>query len=432
MGLFAKWKAPDASGLSKFDRLNLVGASLRDDPEAYASTLTALQGQQKLMLAQQQQAAKLKAQGDLAGMFGGAQPSTAPIAPIGNFPGAAPPPQPAAAMPSISDPATIRKLIQLGAGGANIAPVVEMLKANVPDIAFDPSNVGYDRHDQGVKGRVAPGVDKGQFIAWEGGVPHLRNVEGATDAAGAMAGAVAGAQESAKAALDVIPVNMPDGSTHQIPRDVAAQLLRQQAQGGAGGFGQSQSPAAQAQAVETAKAGVQREVAQPQMFAGLQDQSRATDVALQTINEILGQDPTGRQIGNSMVSPLAAGFGANLGGIKGTPAYNLEQKLAPLKAIIGFNELQKMRANSPTGGALGQVSERENSLLQSLYGSLDPGQDPKQFVSSLRAVRDQLREVKKQREQLYGAQYGGQRAQPHQPAAPRTTGPRGSRIISVE
>lgn len=42
-----------------------------------------------------------------------------------------------------------------------------------------------------------------------------------------------------------------------------------------------------------------------------------------------------------------------------------------IKARIGFEELQTMRDNSPTGGALGQVTEREIAFLQALRGSID-------------------------------------------------------------
>ena len=49
-----------------------------------------------------------------------------------------------------------------------------------------------------------------------------------------------------------------------------------------------------------------------------------------------------------------------------------------------------MRDNSPTGGALGQVSEWELVLLQSVLGSLEQAQTKEQFVYNL----DRLQKVK--------------------------------------
>ena len=49
-----------------------------------------------------------------------------------------------------------------------------------------------------------------------------------------------------------------------------------------------------------------------------------------------------------------------------------------------------MRAASKTGGALGQVSDREGQLLQSSLGALDIGQSPTQFKSQLQKIRDSI------------------------------------------
>lgn len=54
----------------------------------------------------------------------------------------------------------------------------------------------------------------------------------------------------------------------------------------------------------------------------------------------------------------------------GNDANELESRLNTILSIIGFNRLQKMRMDSPTGGALGQVSNIENKLLQSTQGAL--------------------------------------------------------------
>ncbi len=71
--------------------------------------------------------------------------------------------------------------------------------------------------------------------------------------------------------------------------------------------------------------------------------------------------------------------GAIMQAVPGTDAYDLKQMLVGIKANVGFNKLQQMREASKTGGALGAVSERENQLLQSVYGSLEQSQNQEQF-----------------------------------------------------
>lgn len=83
-----------------------------------------------------------------------------------------------------------------------------------------------------------------------------------------------------------------------------------------------------------------------------------------------------------------AGMGTGkLAQLRGTGAYNLERKLDAIKANLGFQELAAMRAASPTGGALGAVSERELTYLQSTVASLDPGQSPEQLRRGLEKAR---------------------------------------------
>ena len=54
-----------------------------------------------------------------------------------------------------------------------------------------------------------------------------------------------------------------------------------------------------------------------------------------------------------------------------------------IRSNVGFDRLQQMREASPTGGALGQVSDRELSTLQAVLGSLELEQSEKQLISNL-------------------------------------------------
>ncbi len=89
-----------------------------------------------------------------------------------------------------------------------------------------------------------------------------------------------------------------------------------------------------------------------------------------------------------------------------TDARKLSNILDQLRAFKGFSALQNMRNNSPTGGALGQVSERENILLQSLSGTLDQA-TPGQLLEGLKTLRDvQLPETLKDRVEAFNLDYG--------------------------
>ncbi len=91
------------------------------------------------------------------------------------------------------------------------------------------------------------------------------------------------------------------------------------------------------------------------------------------------------QVGN-----LNTGPGSMLANIPGTGARNFRAQLDTLKGNIGFGELQAMREASKSGGALGQVSDRELTLLSSVLGSLDAGQSPSALRGQLQQIEDSL------------------------------------------
>ena len=83
---------------------------------------------------------------------------------------------------------------------------------------------------------------------------------------------------------------------------------------------------------------------------------------------------------------------AGLGGVimkklAGSEAVDLEANLETIQANLGFDQLQAMRDASPTGGALGQVSERELIALQSTVASLKQEQSPEQLRANVEKVK---------------------------------------------
>jgi hypothetical protein len=72
----------------------------------------------------------------------------------------------------------------------------------------------------------------------------------------------------------------------------------------------------------------------------------------------------------------------------GSETKKLEATIAPIKSNISFDTLQEIRKNSPTGGALGPVSDKDIELLASKIGSLDVGQGEKQLDRSLADIQE--------------------------------------------
>jgi hypothetical protein len=88
------------------------------------------------------------------------------------------------------------------------------------------------------------------------------------------------------------------------------------------------------------------------------------------------------------VTPTSAGFvGARLRGVEGTGAFNLSRTIDTIKANLSFGALQAMRDASPTGGALGGISEGELNLLGATVQSLDPDQSPEEIARKLAEVQ---------------------------------------------
>ena len=86
-------------------------------------------------------------------------------------------------------------------------------------------------------------------------------------------------------------------------------------------------------------------------------------------------------------------FGKMLSGVGGTNANSVSELVRTIKANSAFDQLQAMRAASPTGGALGAVSDTEMGLLTSAIGSLEQSQNAEQLVYNLERVQRIYNEV---------------------------------------
>jgi hypothetical protein len=81
------------------------------------------------------------------------------------------------------------------------------------------------------------------------------------------------------------------------------------------------------------------------------------------------------------------GWGSLLADVPGTQAKGVAGMISTIKANIGFAELNDMRQASPTGGALGQVSNKEIDFLQSVLGNLDQAQSKEDVLRVLNDVK---------------------------------------------
>lgn len=129
--------------------------------------------------------------------------------------------------------------------------------------------------------------------------------------------------------------------------------------------------------------------------------------AKQSGQNVLGMIQQARNLvghGNAYGVLPSTGLGSLLNWIPGTNGRDLEATLDTIKANVGFDKLQQMRANSPTGAALGSVSDFENKMLQSVIASLATSQSKEQFLTNLQRVEDTYNMI------VHGSNYRGQQS----------------------
>ena len=108
--------------------------------------------------------------------------------------------------------------------------------------------------------------------------------------------------------------------------------------------------------------------------------------------------------------------------IPGTKARNVASDIDTLVANQAFQTLQAMRDASKTGGALGQISERELDLLSATVASLDRGQKDENFGKNLRKFKNQLKNINEQVEKKYNTTEEQQEAEAEEITGERSSG----------
>jgi len=412
------YKTPSFGDLSMQEKLFALSAVLSGDPE---TALKIPQLAQKRALQQQARRTEQSLAADVAGVpqirspIKSAAPGESgvmqfetqdvidPNAPRG--------------MPSLRD--MLPKLARATAQGVDTGAYLEMLKAGQPK-AMNVNGLILDENDPKSIGRFVPSLEKGQELLFDadGRVKAIRNMDGSVQSAAEMAAATEEAKARVGAKYDIGKYDMPDGSTQQIPRLQAVEAMS----GGAGaapvppvgvpatagpapgvpaGLGRSQTPADKVRAEGRAKTEVEVEALTPKAKSTLETLDRKTDFVLAKLREARRQisDGPGGTTGLNDLTKF----------IPMTASRNLDKDLDTVRAAVGFDELQQMRDNSPTGGAVGSLTERELALLSSLKGSLDQGQAGEELRKSIDGMIVELEKVTKERRGAFQRQYGAAR-----------------------
>jgi hypothetical protein len=119
-------------------------------------------------------------------------------------------------------------------------------------------------------------------------------------------------------------------------------------------------------------------------------------------------------------APTTGLVGNILKDVGGTRAADVRALTDTVRANIGFDRLQAMRDASPTGGALGQVTERELGQLQAVLGSLEQTQTEGQLLFNLDRLEKIYTDIVKKAEAYPNAAEFGFGGGGEQPASPFT------------
>ena len=141
--------------------------------------------------------------------------------------------------------------------------------------------------------------------------------------------------------------------------------------------------------------------------AMLTNTTAALDRLAVATNDVMNDPGLPKATGLMSAVPGIGGFAT----IPGTDAANFKAKLQTLKAQVGFGVLQEMRNASKTGGALGQVTEKELGFLQNALAALDTAQTEDEFRKALGKVLEYSESAKGRLRSAFNLKHGD-RAQP--------------------
>lgn len=137
-------------------------------------------------------------------------------------------------------------------------------------------------------------------------------------------------------------------------------------------------------------------VNQPKAQSALQSSFDKFDNVTKTIDKAIPK-----------VNRFTAGAGSILSYIPGSSAKDLDADIKTIVANFGFDELQEMRDNSKTGGALGNVATKEIEFLQAAKTNLETAQSPSQLKEKMEEAKIKIAASKKRIQEAYDRDYRG-------------------------
>jgi hypothetical protein len=156
-------------------------------------------------------------------------------------------------------------------------------------------------------------------------------------------------------------------------------------------------------------ADVKRQNAASQAFASLNSANENLNRLGQAANSLMNHPGLSR----------ITGIMSKLPNMPGSAAANAQALLDNLKSQAGFTVLQNMRDMSKTGGALGQVSDFENKMLQANLAALDSAQSLPEFKKALKQIINFTEKSKANLWNAYDQSYYGKRT----PSTPEAKAP---------
>lgn len=312
---------------------------------------------------------------------------------------------------SINDPDLPAMALQASQMGLNLGGLLDVLKAQAPEIDYNPSGEAYNRRTGALTGSVAPKVGEGMMVQrGPGGVlSGIANAPGYVSAASEAAGSIEGAKEGAKAAFDLVDVPVGD-TTVKLPRSLALQLTT-------GAFAR-ENPGAMGGNLpaEFGRSAPQAQLAADRMRAEAQAQGQIeAPAALQTAQQTLDLI---NQIRNHPGRALGTGATGVLPGIPGTTQQDFITLLDQAKGAAFLEAFGALKG----GGA---ITEREGQAATAAIARLNRTQSEEGFMQ---ALADLERVVQTGMDRVQRKAQGGVGSRP---SAPATQG-RGYRILSVE
>lgn len=178
-----------------------------------------------------------------------------------------------------------------------------------------------------------------------------------------------------RAGVRVIEIPQPDGTTIKATYDIAT--------GQTTNLGQGRSVESEAYEKALAEADAQDLMGAPKRLAAANDAIAQIESNLLPVFDDVKANADSWTVGLLASTSLAPG----------SPAADLKANVDTLLANASFDRLQEMRANSPTGGALGSVTERELELLGATRAALARSQSPEQFKENVERLRSHYQRV---------------------------------------